>query len=393
MNASRQTNSEATYQTTDLPITSLRIALVGPLPPASGGMANQTLQLSKLLISEGIGVELVQVNRPYLSWVKNLKGLRALSRLFPYLFQLWRACGKVDLVHIMANSGWSWHLYAAPAIWIAHMRGTPVIVNYRGGEAATFFEKAFTWVKPSLDKANAIIVPSGFLEIVFEKHGFMPKVVPNIIDFSRFFSLTTELNANWIESPRLLVARNLELIYDNATALHAFKIIHDAVPRARLTIAGTGPELAQLKDLTKTLDIADAVTFTGRVNNEEMPKLYHAADIMLNPTLADNMPISILESLASGVPVVSTNVGGIPYLVQHEQTALLVPEKNPVAMANAVLSLLNDPERVATLRQSGIELVSQYTWPHVRKRLMAVYAGVISRNIVESNQVSKGELA
>ena len=393
MSTSHQTNGEATSHALDLPITSLRIALVGPLPPASGGMANQTLQLSKLLISEGIAVELVQVNRPYLSWVANLKGLRALSRLFPYLYQLWRASGNVDLVHIMANSGWSWHLYAAPAIWIAHLRGTPVIVNYRGGEAATFFEKAFSWVKPSLDKASAIIVPSGFLEIVFKKHGFMPMVVPNIIDFSRFFSLATDLNANWVKSPRLLVARNLELIYDNATALQAFKIIHDAVPLARLTIAGTGPELAQLQDLTQTLDIASAVTFTGRVDNEEMPKLYHNADIMLNPTLADNMPISILESLASGVPVVSTNVGGIPYLVQHEKTALLVPEKNPSAMASAVLSLLNDSEQVAKLRQSGIELVSQYTWPHVRKRLMAVYANVISRNIIESSQASKGEHA
>lgn len=389
MSASPKTNSE----TTDLPITSLRIALVGPLPPASGGMANQTLQLSKLLRSEGIAVELVQVNRPYLSWVANLKGLRALSRLFPYLYQLWCACGKVDLVHIMANSGWSWHLYAAPAVWIAHLRGTPVIVNYRGGEAATFFERAFSWVKPSLDKANAIVVPSGFLEIVFEKHGYAPQVVPNIIDFSRFFSLATDLNPSWVESPRLLVARNLELIYDNATALQAFKIIHDAVPLAHLTIAGTGPELAQLKDLTQSLNIANAVTFTGRVNNEEMPSLYHNADIMLNPTLADNMPISILESLASGVPVVSTNVGGIPYLVEHEKTALLVPEKNPIAMADAVLSLLRHPEQVAKLRQSGVELVSQYTWPHVRKRLMAVYAGVISRNIIESSQPSKGELA
>ena len=377
----------------DLPISALRVALVGPLPPSSGGMANQTLQLSKLLRNDGIAVELVQVNRPYHPWVAELRGLRAVFRLLPYVGQLWRACGKVDLVHIMANSGWSWHLFAAPAVWIAHLRGTPVIINYRGGEAATFFEKAFSWVKPSLDKASTIVVPSGFLEAVFKQYNFAPKVVPNIIDFSRFFSLNDAVTPDSALAPRLLVARNLELIYDNATALQAFKIIHDALPLSRLTIAGTGPELARLTELTRTLGLEAAVRFTGRVDNADMPGLYHSADIMLNPTLADNMPISILESLASGVPVVSTDVGGIPFLVRHEQTALLVPQKDPAAMANAVLALLRNPEQLASMRKAGVELVSQYTWPHVRQRLLAVYAGVLARNITEPQQLPNGERA
>ncbi len=86
----------------------------------------------------------------------------------------------------MANSGWSWHLFAAPAIWIAKLRGIPVIVNYRGGEADVFFDRAFSSVRPSLSRADAIIVPSGFLEAVFAKRGFSTRIVPNIIDLSRF---------------------------------------------------------------------------------------------------------------------------------------------------------------------------------------------------------------
>ncbi|MFZ6748697.1 glycosyltransferase family 4 protein [Undibacterium sp. Ren11W] len=355
---------------------SLYIALVGPLPPSSGGMANQTLQLAKLLRADGLEVELVQVNRAYPSWVANLKGLRALFRLFPYLRQLWSASGKADLLHIMANSGWSWHLFAAPAIWIAHLRGTPVIVNYRGGEAASFFKTDFSWVKPSLNKVETIIVPSGFLETIFKQYGFTSKIVPNIIDFSRFFASEQPRNPLWTEAPRLLVARNLELIYDNVTAVQAFKIIHERLPRARLTIAGSGPEQAALMALTKQLQLSDAVTFTGRIDNHDMPQLYRDADIMLNPTLADNMPISILEALASGIPVVSTDVGGIPYLVQHEKTALLVAPGAPAAMAEAVLSLLNNPRKAQELRQAGVELVAQYTWPKVRQRLLPVYAEV-----------------
>ena len=109
------------------------IGLVGPLPPPSGGMANQTRQLARLLEESGLSVELVQVNVPYHPrWVEHLRGIRAAFRLVPYLANLWRAAGRVDLFHIMANSGWAWHLFAAPAIWIAHLRGIPAIVNYRG---------------------------------------------------------------------------------------------------------------------------------------------------------------------------------------------------------------------------------------------------------------------
>ena len=218
-------------------------------------------------------------------------------------------------------------------------------------------------------------------------------MVPNIIDFSRFFALNEAGAPECGLAQSLLVARNLERIYDNATALQAFKIIHDALPLSHLTIAGTGPELARLTELTHTLGLKQAVTFTGRVDNADMPGLYHSADIMLNPTLADNMPISILESLASGVPVVSTDVGGIPFLVRHEQTALLVPQKDPAAMANAVLALLRNPEQLASMRKAGVELVSQYTWPHVRQRLLAVYAGVLARNIIEPQQLPNGERA
>ena len=116
----------------------LHIGLVGPLPPPYGGMANQTQQLAELLRSEGLAVSLLQTNAAYRpQWVSGLPFTRALFRLIPYLYELWQLAGRTDLIHIMANSGWSWHLFAAPAVWIAKLRKVPVVVNYRGGEADT----------------------------------------------------------------------------------------------------------------------------------------------------------------------------------------------------------------------------------------------------------------
>jgi glycosyltransferase involved in cell wall biosynthesis len=345
-------------------------------------MANQTLQLAKLLRAEGAAVELIRVNSPYRPrWVGRIKGIRAIFRLLPYLAHLWRSAGEVQLFHVMANSGWSWHLFAVPAIWIAWFKGKPVVLNYRGGEADSFFNEAFFWVKPSLRRASAIIVPSGFLEAVFGKRGFPTGIVPNIIDLSRFKARNrvTDSDSPKTHSPHIIVTRNLEPIYDNATALRAFSIIKHTFPSARLTLAGSGPERRALEQLAAGLGITDVVTFTGRLDNEGMAAIYASADVMINPSLADNMPISILEALASGVPVVSTNVGGVPYLVEHQKTAMLVPSQDPEAMANAILSLVNDDSKARAIANAGIESVQRYTWPNVRDRLLGVYEGVLTK--------------
>jgi glycosyltransferase involved in cell wall biosynthesis len=115
------------------------------------------------------------------------------------------------------------------------------------------------------------------------------------------------------------------------------------------------------------------------MDNEGMASLYQDADVMNNPSLADNMPISILEALASGVPVISTDAGGIPYLVENGKTALLVPVQNPQAMADAIVLLLDDPCRRDKLRQAGLEAVRQYAWGNIRERLLGVYQEVLGK--------------
>jgi L-malate glycosyltransferase len=359
----------------------LKVGLVGPLPPPSGGMANQTLQLAALLRGDGVEVETIQVNAPYRpAWAARLKGVRALFRMLPYLAALWSAAGRVHVFHVMANSGWSWHLFAAPAIWIARLRGKPVVINYRGGEADAFLSRSRRAVAASLAHADALIVPSGFLEAVFGKYGFAARVVPNIINLDRFSQAQApaldDSPAAPAAGPRLLVARNLEPIYDNASALRAFAIVRAARPQATLVIAGSGPQRAELEALARELGVAGGVTFTGRVDNHAMAQLYRDADIMLNCSLVDNMPNSVLESLACGVPVVSTNVGGVPYLVEDGRTALLVPAAAPESMAQAVLRLCAEPGLAASLRQAGLRQVQQYTWHNVRPRLLDVYRSV-----------------
>ena len=351
--------------------------MIGPLPPPSGGMANQTRQLTGLLHKEGIEVEVVQVNAPYRpEWIGSLRGVRALFRLLPYLRRLWLVAGRAHLFHVMANSGWAWHLCAAPAVWIAKLRGVPVVINYRGGHAQTFFERSFFLIAPTMRLADSLVVPSRFLEQVFARFGMSAEVVPNIIDLSRFSSRQGNRPSRGLER-HVIVTRNLEAIYDIETALRSLAIVKKTWPGVRMTIAGSGPEHARLNELTRTLGLTREVTFTGRLDNEQIPEMYRDADVFLNSSLVDNMPISILEALASGVPVVSTGIGGIPFFVENGKTALLVPPADAEAMAAAILKLFQDTAKAEALARAGRETVQQYTWQNVRARLFDVYSRLV----------------
>lgn len=352
----------------------LHIGLIGPLPPPYGGMANQTQQLAELLRSEGLTVTLVQTNAAYRpQWIAQLPLIRACFRLVPYLIALWQLTGRCQVIHLMANSGWSWHLFAAPAIWIAKLRNTPLIVNYRGGEAETFLARSPRSVPLSMRQTSELIVPSGFLQAVFARFDMPATIVPNIIDIAHFNNPTPHRT----KRHHLLVARNLEPIYDNETAIRAFLTVHRKHPDATLTIAGSGPQAESLVALAKSLGLADAVRFAGRLDRDAMAQAYREADIAINPSLVDNMPNSVLEALASGIPVVSTNVGGVPFIVNDEQTALLVPAKSPDAMAEAILRLMDDSALAEKLVNNGLVEVKKYTWQQVWPLLANVYGNAV----------------
>jgi glycosyltransferase involved in cell wall biosynthesis len=355
-----------------------RLAIVGPLPPPSGGMANQCRQLARLLQADGIAAEIVRNNPPHRpAFVGSIRGVRAVFRLVPYLLQLWRVAGRVDVLHLFANSGWAWHLFAAPAIWIARLRGKAIIVNYRGGHADTFLAQSASRVLPTLRAASALVVPSAFLQGVFARYGVPSEIVPNIIDLDRFRPRVPVERGN----PVILVARNLEPIYDIATALRAFAQVRAAIPGARLVVAGSGPERERLLALAGDLGVTAAVTFAGRVDNADMPALYHDADLALNSSTVDNMPISLLEAYACGVPVVSTNVGGVPFIADDGETALLVPARDADAMARALLRLLGDRALYLRMRSAALEYVGRFAWPRVREQWLACYARVAAKPV------------
>ena len=346
-----------------------RVALVGPQAPPAGGMARQRDQLMAGLAEAGCEVVVVTTNAAYRPrWVGRTPGLRAVFRLVPYGWRLWRVCGQVDLVHVMANSDWSFHLFATPAVWIARARGVPVAMSYHGGQAQQFLQRELGWLRPTFS-AVKLMVGSGFLQSVFADFGMQSVVVPNSVDLSVFHPPIAR-NAGG----HVVVTRNLEAVYDIETAIRAFAQVAECRAEATLTVAGSGPQRDALMALAVALRVDHKVRFVGRLDRAGVAALYREADVMVNASLADNLPNSLLEAMACGVPVVSTRVGGVPWMVRDGESALLVAPKAPEAMAAAITRVLADADLRQKLIHNGAQKAREHAWPAVRERLFSVYA-------------------
>ncbi len=347
----------------------MKIALIGPVPPPAGGMAHQTIQQQSLLENAGVSVVLIPTNADYRpAFIGKLPVVRAVFRLVQYLIVLLIYLRKVDVVHLMSNSGWSWHLFSAPALIVSRVFNVPVVINYRGGEAGPFFSKQWRWVKPFLTLSRNLVVPSQYLVNVFKEYGLSAQVIPNTLNSDLFNADGRDDSGDYV-----FVARNLEPIYGIDIAIRAFKIALQRFPRLKLVIAGSGPQEVELKQLVDSLSITDHVQFVGRLDPAGMAERYKTATVLLNPSKVDNSPNAVIEALACGACVVSSDVGGIPYLIDHDKTGLLVTGHNAKDYANALISVLVNPAKLTSLTGAGQQKAKQFDKTKVIEQWMKIY--------------------
>lgn len=212
------------------------------------------------------------------------------------------------------------------------------------------------------------VVPSAFLRDVLSSFGITARVVTNTIDLNRFaYRVRDPLR------PRILSTRNLEPIYNVACVVRAFGRVQARYPDAELTIVGTGSEEPALRALVRERAFRN-VTFAGRVPPSEIHHYYAAADIYVQTPRIDNMPLSVLEAFASGLPVVSTGVGGVPAILADRVHGLLAPDDDDEAVAARVVELIESPSYARQLASAGRESCSAYEWAAARNGWIAAYA-------------------
>lgn len=347
------------------------ICLVAELPPPTGGMAVQAERLGANLRADGYAVNHVATNAlPQQSSWRRVKGLRGAINLALFLWQMTVGVARAQVVHLFSNSFLSFFLFTAPTVVWARLLGRRVVIHYHGGGAGEFLQRWSRLALPVLRAGHALIVPSGFLVDVFARHGVPARVVANTVVLEEFrYRVREPLQA------RVLMARHLQPVYNVGCGIRAFARLAAQVEDAQLTVAGAGPELEALQALCRDLGVAQRVRFVGNIDNQRMRRLFDESHILLNTSRVDNQPVSILEAFASGLAVVSTAVGGIPYMVKHREDGLLAPDDDDAALAAHLLELLRDPTLARALVEQGRRRIHDYSWSSVAPTLAAIYAG------------------
>ena len=352
----------------------IRVCLVGPSLDILGGQAVQANRLQRRLGERpGLEVSFLPVNPRLpgpLRWLQSIKYVRTVVTSIRYGLSLLTSLPRYDVVHAFSASYWSFLLAPLPAMLAGRLYGKAVVLNYRSGEADDHLTR-WRLSRRLMRLANAIVVPSGYLVDVFRRHGLRAEPISNFVDTDRIpYRERTTPRAVFLSN------RNLEPMYNVACVLRAFALIQHDYPDASLIVAGDGRERRVLEQLATQLRLAN-VRFVGRQPPEQMEALYDEADIDLNAPNIDNMPNSILEAFAAGLPVVTSDAGGIPYIVENERNGLMVSRDDDAALGRAALRLLSEPGLAARLSRSGREdCLTRYVWPAVGAEWERLYRSV-----------------
>ena len=207
------------------------------------------------------------------------------------------------------------------------------------------------------------VAPSSYLKQEFENAGFTNVIhIPNSIEIDKYqFKSRAEL------TPKLLWVRAFASIYNPEMAVKVLQQLQEKHPSATLTMVGPDKDgsLQTTKAFAESIGVA--VNFTGQLAKEDWWKLASEHDIFINTTHFDNTPISVMEAMALGLPLVSTNVGGIPYLLTDKENALLVPDNDDKAMTEAILDLLNDNVKSNQMAKNARTSIEQMDWNVVKE--------------------------
>ncbi len=297
------------------------------------------------------------------------KFVRSLVRPVLYCHGLVARSGRSDVLHVFAAAHTAFLFGAFPALIIAGWFRRPVILNYRDGRAEAHFRWWGPLLRWALRRVAALVFPSTYLRDLFRRHGFEGIVVPNVVDTSAFIYRAPDPI-----KPRLVSARALETLYGTDNTLRAFALIKAQIPDASLDIYGTGSSTGSLRRMASALSTPD-VRFHGAVSRKEMPAVLESG-VLVNSSRIDNMPHLLIEAFAAGLPIVSTAAGGIPHIVTHESTGLLVPIDRPEELAAAVLRVLREPGLAQRLSAAGKRECARYSWTEAEKGWLEVYRRV-----------------
>lgn len=305
--------------------------------------------LSNHLITEGYSVKIA-------SSFKN-----KYFRLLDMIFKVFTNRRKTDLVLIDTYSTQNFY-YAVVIAKMCDILKTPYIPILHGGNLPKRLDNSPQLSQKLFKNAKTNITPSHYLLNVFKKKGFTNlSYIPNTIELKMYpFFKRERIGA------KLLWVRSFSKIYNPLLAIEIVeKLINENI---KVELCMIGPEkdssLKECKEIVTQKKLP--VTFTGMLSKEEWIEKSKEYDIFINTTNFDNTPVSVMEAMALGLPVISTNVGGIPFLIEDRKTGVLVSPNQAELFVTEIIGLLNHPETVTEIAEYARKEVEKFDWEKVK---------------------------
>lgn len=361
----------------------IKVLIIAPtLDVFLGGQAIQAFRLMTGINADtDIHMDIQSIAPQFLPRLQRIKYLRTVLRGIKFIYDILTKIPRYDVIHVCSAAHISFLLAPTPSVIVSRIFGKKVILNYRSGQLRRHFRNWKPILSPTLKMFHRIVTPSHYLVDLFREYGFEAEAIYNFVDTDLFkFNPKRELR------PIFLSNRLLEELYNIPCILRAFGLIQEKYPEARLVVASFGDQRDYLEKYAAELGLHN-VEFVGKVSQEEMARLYDETDIYLNSPNTDNMPGSILECYSAGVPVVTTSAGGIPYILEHEKTGLMVKIGDHEALAAAAMRLLEEPGLAERLVRNGRIMVEKYTWENVRDRWVKLYDGLVEEGEPEGTEI------
>jgi len=270
-------------------------------------------------------------------------------RLFDMCFTVISNRNKTDylLIDTFSTSNFYYALIISQLARLFSIKYVPIL---HGGNLPSRLDSSPFLSKKIFKNAYKNSTPSTYLKYEFKRRGFETQFIPNFISIEDFnFKKRSQLK------PTLLWVRAFDKTYNPQLAIRVVALLKNEYPTIKLCMVGPDKDgsLNEVKQLAEKLNVADAITFTGVLPKEEWHELSKEYAIFMNTTNIDNMPVSILEAMALGYPIVSTNAGGLPYLISNDLDGMLVPVNDELAMSEAISSLIKNPEKATILSENA----------------------------------------
>lgn len=345
-----------------------QVVFVGPhLGRHPGRVPSAAQDLLPLMESEGHSVRL------------SSERLGASSRAWEHFRDLaaWRRWADVAVLSVF--SGRSFHLADVLSRWMRFLN-IPQVHFLHGGGLPDLIAARPNRVRKVLSRADAVVTPSGWLAEAVSLLGIESRVIPNVLDLSRSEYLEREGFAD-AAAPRLLWMRTFHDVYHPELAIRTVARLRRDGVDASLTMAGQDKGLlAPCRELAAELGLVDHIEFVGFLDPAGKRQAFARHDIFLNTNRVDNTPVTVLEAMASGLPVVATAVGGVPHVLEHGAAGRLVPDlgvdATSRALAGEVVSLAQGPSVVAELSRAGRRVAEGCSWPAVRELWLRLFANL-----------------